>query len=221
VEVAGLEGALDRLASGEPWTIQILGEPGIGKSRLLLELSRRAEARGYLVLEGRAAEFELGLPFGVVGDALNDYAGALPQSVLSVLGEETVAELAALLPSLAVSASASAPPQLTSERYRTHYAIRALLERLAAQQPTVLMLDDLHWADDASVEVIGHLVRRFHGPLLGAFAFRRAPAALAAALDAAQRAGSASRLAPAPLTAAEAAALFERGVDAGTRATVY
>jgi predicted ATPase len=221
VEVAGLEGALDRLASGEPWTIQILGEPGIGKSRLLLELSRRAEARGYLVLEGRAAEFELGLPFGVVVDALNDYPGALPQSVLSVLGEETVAELAALLPSLAVSASASAPPQLTSERYRTHYAIRALLERLAAQQPTVLMLDDLHWADDASVEVIGHLVRRFHGPLLGAFAFRRAPAALAAALDAAQRAGSASRLAPAPLTAAEAAALFERGVDAGTRATVY
>jgi predicted ATPase len=85
-EVAELEGALDQLASGGRWTIQILGEPGIGKSRLLLELARRAEARGYLVLEGRAAEFERGLPFGVVVDSLNDYAGALPQSVLGALG---------------------------------------------------------------------------------------------------------------------------------------
>jgi predicted ATPase len=133
-EVAELEAALDQLASGGRWTIQIVGEPGIGKSRLLLELARRAEARGYLVLEGRAAEFERGLPFGVVVDSLNDYAGALPQSVVGALGEETVAELAALLPSLAAPAPASAAPRLGTERYRTHYAIRALLERLAARQ---------------------------------------------------------------------------------------
>jgi DNA-binding CsgD family transcriptional regulator len=220
-EVAELEAALDQLASGGRWTIQIVGEPGIGKSRLLLELARRAEARGYLVLEGRAAEFERGLPFGVVVDSLNDYAGALPQSVVGALGEETVAELAALLPSLAAPAPASAAPRLGTERYRTHYAIRALLERLAARQPTVLALDDLHWADDASIEVIGHLVRRFHGPLLGAFAFRRAPAGLGAALDAAQRAGSGSRLEPSSLSAEDAAALLPPGVDAATRAALY
>jgi DNA-binding CsgD family transcriptional regulator/tetratricopeptide (TPR) repeat protein len=220
-EVAELERALDRLASGEPWTIQVVGEPGIGKSRLLLELARRAEARDFLVLEGRAAESERGLPFGVVIDALNDYVGALPQSVLAVLGEETVAELSALLPSLAAPASAPVAPQLGTERYRTHYAIRALLERLAAQQPTVLALDDLHWADHASIEVIGHLVRRFNGPLLGAFAFRRAPAGLAAFLDAAQRAGSGSRLELVPLSAEEAAALFDSGIDAATRAALY
>src|SRR5206468_13008199 len=112
-------------------------------------------------------------------------------------------------------------PRLGTERYRTHYAIRALLECLAAQQPTVLALDDLHWADDASIEVIGHLVRRFHWPLLGAFAFRRAPAGLAAALDAAQRGGSGSRLHPSPLSADAAAALLPPGVDAATRAALY
>jgi AAA ATPase-like protein len=123
-EVAELEVALDRLAAGGRWTIQIVGEPGIGKSRLLLELARRAEARGYLVLDGRAAEFERGLPFGVVVDSLNDYAGALPQSVLGALGEETVTELAALLPSLAAPAPAPPAPRLATERYRTRVARR-------------------------------------------------------------------------------------------------
>jgi hypothetical protein len=148
-------------------------------------------------------------------------SGGLPQSVLALLGEETVAELAALLPSLAAPVSAPAGPRLGTERYRTHYAIRALLERLGAQEPTVLALDDLHWADDASIEVIGHLIRRFQGPLLGAFAFRRAPAGLAAFLDSAQRAGSASRLDLAPLSVEEAAALFESDVEGPTRAALY
>jgi predicted ATPase len=220
-EMAALERALDHLEAGRPWIVQILGEPGIGKSRLLFELGQRAEARGYLVLEGRAAEFERGVPFGVVVDALNDYAGALERPLLRSLGEDTVAELAALLPSLASLAPAPPAPRLGAERYRAHYAIRALLERLAARQPTVLALDDLHWADDASSEVIGHLVRRFRGPLLGAFAFRRRDAGLAAALDAAERAGFGTRLTPAPLSADEADALFDPRLDAATRAAVY
>ena len=74
-ELAELDGALDRLAAGEPWFVQIVGEPGIGKSRLLAELCRRGEDRGYLVLEGRAAEFERDIPFGLIVDALNDYLG--------------------------------------------------------------------------------------------------------------------------------------------------
>ena len=62
-ELAELDRGLDRLGAGKPWLVQIVGEPGIGKSRLLLELARRAKARGFLVLAGRAAEFEQDLPF--------------------------------------------------------------------------------------------------------------------------------------------------------------
>jgi DNA-binding CsgD family transcriptional regulator len=220
-ELTELERALDRLQSGKPWMVQVVGEPGIGKSRLLSELARRAEARGYLVLEGRAAEFERQVPFGVVVDALNDYTGALQRSQLRALGDETLAELAALFPSLAGLAPEPTAPRLQAERFRAHYAIRSLLERLASQQPVVLALDDLHWADDASIEVIGHLVRRFRGPFLGAFAFRQPTVRLAAELDAAERAGFGSRLVLAPLTAEEADALFDPRLDASTRAAVY
>ena len=72
-ELDELGAALDRLADGEPWMLQLAGEPGIGKSRLLAELRGRAVRRGYLVLDGRAAEFELDVPFGLILDALNDY----------------------------------------------------------------------------------------------------------------------------------------------------
>jgi predicted ATPase len=136
-EVAEPEAALDRLAAGGRWTIQIVGEPGIGKSRLLLELARRAEARGYLVLDGRAAEFERGLPFGVVVDSLNDYAGALPQSVLGALGEETVAELAALLPSLAAPAPAPAAPRCTTRAAATRSISRSSSTRPGHPRPAL------------------------------------------------------------------------------------
>jgi predicted ATPase len=76
-ELAELDQGLDRLGVGKPWFVQIVGEPGIGKSRLLLGLARRARARDYLVLAGRAAEFEQDLPFAVLRDACNDYLGSI------------------------------------------------------------------------------------------------------------------------------------------------
>ncbi len=85
----------------------------------------------------------------------------------------------------------------------------------------MLALDDLHWADEASVELIGHLVRRFEGPLLGAFAFRRPPARLAAALVAAERGGFGSGLTLKSLSADDAEALLDPELDLATRAMLY
>ena len=115
---------------GEPWFVQIVGEPGIGKSRLLGELCLRGEQRGYLVLEGRAAEFERDIPFGLIVDALNDYVGALEPAMLRALDEDTVQELASIFPSLPTPDGGSASGGRGAERYRLHYAIRSLLERL-------------------------------------------------------------------------------------------
>jgi DNA-binding CsgD family transcriptional regulator len=220
-EVRELERAVDRVLSGPPHVVEIVGESGIGKSRLLAELARRAAGRGYLVLEGRAAEFELDIPFGLVVDALNDYVGALEPSVIRALDEDSLAELASILPALSPVAPAKTRRRPEAERYRVHYAIRALLERLASRYPVLLSLDDAHWADPASLEVIAHLLRRFNGRLLTAIAFRHAPKRLEATLEGVARAGAGVRLDVRPLTQKEALELIDPALDDATRTMLF
>jgi len=142
-ELAVLRGALERARGGTAVALAVSGEPGIGKSRLLAELGALGEEAGCLVLSGRAGEFERCEPFGVFRDALDDYVGGLEGRLLRRLGAEALGELAACLPAL--SALGHEPPSaLESERYRTHRALRALLEALAVERPLVLLLDDLH-----------------------------------------------------------------------------
>lgn len=72
-ELSSLERILDELDRGCPGVIEVAGEPGIGKTRLLAEVAARAGARGHLVLSGAASEFENDLPFSVFVDALDEY----------------------------------------------------------------------------------------------------------------------------------------------------
>jgi DNA-binding NarL/FixJ family response regulator len=220
-EIAALELALDRLGAGIPWSVQIVGEPGIGKSRLLAELGQHAQARGYLVLRGRAAEFELDVPFGVLLAAFNDYLGSLDPAFMQSLGAETLGELAAIFPSLTASVDSLPAPRLQAERYRVHYAIQSVLERLAERRPIVVILDDVQWADAASVEMISHAIRRFRGPVLGAFAFRYPPTGLAGPFDAVARDGIGGRLELAPLTEEEAQSLMDPALDPELRHALY
>jgi DNA-binding CsgD family transcriptional regulator len=220
-ELGEIERALDLAASGTAWALALCGEAGIGKSHLLAQARRRADERGFLVLDGRAAEFEQDMPFGVIVDALNDYVGSLGPAVWRGLDAETLGELASILPALSGLASERAVAAPARQRYRAHYAVRGLLERLAKSQPVLLALDDVHWADAASVEVLAHILRRFRGPLLVAVAFRRSPGRLVAALQASVRAGVGSRLELPPLSSEDAGALLGPELDAATREAVY
>ena len=75
-ELGSLDQVLAELDRGRSGAIEVVGEPGIGKTRLLAELVARAEARGHLVLAGSAAELERDLPFSVFVDALDEYVEA-------------------------------------------------------------------------------------------------------------------------------------------------
>lgn len=209
-EMALLDRLIAEVAAGRTAAVVLVGEPGIGKTRLLTELIARTDAGGWLVLSGSATELEQDLPLSVFVDALDDYLRGLAPGRLSPLGGEVLTELAQLFPSLPPPAGAA---QLTPqhERYRAHSAVRALLEQLARRTPLALVLDDFHWADSASVELLGALLRRPPAaPVLMALAVRahQMPERLSLALAAAQRAGAARLLKVEALSAADTRALL-------------
>jgi predicted ATPase len=192
-ELGSLEEALARFQRHGFTALEISGEPGIGKTRLLAELARAADQRGHLVLAGAASELEADLPFWAFVDALDEYVHGLPPHRLDELGEEARSGLAHVLPSLAPGPSAATQ----AERHRVHGAVRALLELLADRTPLVLVLDDLHWADSGSLELLGALLRRPpSASVLVALAVRprQMPPLLAAALERARPGGALDRL---------------------------
>ena len=120
------------------------------------------------------------------------------------VGPDAVGELADVLPSLRARAGR---PQasVADERYRAHRAVRKLLELLAAERPLVLVLDDLHWSDGASIELLAALLRREpEAPVLLALAFR--PGRRPRGCRPRSRAPSVRRIELAQLSEAEAAA---------------
>ncbi|MGH7357401.1 MAG: helix-turn-helix transcriptional regulator [Candidatus Rokuibacteriota bacterium] len=125
-----------------------------------------------------------------------------------------------MLPGLGVSASLA--PR--AERFRLHYAVGALLGELASRRPLVLVLDDLHWADDASLELIAHLLRhRPDGRVLLALVYRpeRAPRALVSAVTRAERDGALERLDLGPLSNRESDELLGRELDTRIRRDLH
>src|SRR5512133_2986359 len=225
-EIESLEQALDELNEldrGPPAVIEIVGEPGIGKTRLLSELAARAELRGYLVLAGSASELERDLPFSVFVHALDEFVESLDGNQFSTLEEDVRAELANVFPSLSALADGRAVA-LQHERYRSHRAVRALLERLALTRPLVLVLDDFHWADPASVELLGALLRRQPAAaVLTAVALRprQTPERLAAPLERAHRSAAVTRVDLGALTLDEARQLLGERFDAARIAVLY
>jgi DNA-binding CsgD family transcriptional regulator len=217
------DNALAELDGGRSAALALVGEPGIGKTRLLAELAARADERGQLVLYGSASELERDLPFWVFVDALDEYVQGLEPRRLEALDDDVRVELAHVLPSLSRFAAAGGAA-FQHERYRSHRAVRALLERLTATTPLVLVLDDLHWADPASVELLGALLRRppAAAVLVGlAVRPRQAPERVAAALERAHRAGTLRRVEVGALTRGEARELLGEAVDRAAATALY
>ncbi len=159
-ELGSFDQVLGEVDQGIPSAIALIGEPGIGKTRFLAEFARSADQNGRLVLAGSASELERDLPFSVFVDALDEYLrGTRVPIAWPSLDEDVRTELSHVFPSLSALGTASGVA-LQHERYRSHRAVRALLEELAKTRSLVLVLDDFHWADSASVELLGALLRR-------------------------------------------------------------
>ena len=212
---------LEETREGSPRFVFITGEPGIGKTRLLAELLRQSDERGCLALRGSAAEFERTLPFGPFVDALDNYLESLDPRTFDRLAEADLGELAGVFPALSALGAGAGYPITAAERFRAYHAVRRLIERLAAIHPVVLTLDDLHWADGASLELAAYLLRHPpQGPVMVAASFRtgQVERALLDAIDRASGEGHVVRtLALLPLTPAAAGALLESVAEPARR----
>ena len=222
-ELASFDTLIAELDGGNPAAVALTGEPGIGKTRLLAELAARADGQGHLVLAGSASELERDLPFWVFVDALDEYLRGLAPHRLESLDGDVRTELTTVFPSLSrLATGREVAPQ--HERYRSHRAVRELLELLATTQPLVLVLDDLHWADSASVELLGSLLHRPPaGPVLLALAMRpsRTRERLSTPIERACREETLTLSALVPLSRVEADEFLGEAMERNQAGTLY
>lgn len=222
-ELAELGLLLDGLRKGDNGAVYVTGEPGIGKTSLIAELLVRADERGYRTLSGRAAEFESDLPFAVFVDALERPLASLEHEGLGLSGEE-IGLLASVFPSLAPSSARQRAVASADERHHLLRTLRSLLGSLADERPVVLALDDLHWADAASVDLVCHLLHRgLEGPVLLVLASRPAQSEsrLLTALEEAERHDIGRRLELRPLSVAETEELLGDELEPALRDALY
>jgi DNA-binding SARP family transcriptional activator len=147
---------------GRGGIVLIEGEVGIGKSRLAHELLRWAQAEGGTVLRGRGYD-PAGTPYGPVAEALR---GALAAPGLGGTDPEWLTEVTRLLPELRrrfPGLPEPPPPADPAQRWRLFEGIGQVVLTLAAERPTVLLIDDLQWCDSETCALLHFLVRCIEG----------------------------------------------------------
>jgi predicted ATPase/DNA-binding CsgD family transcriptional regulator len=169
-EVSYLENALTAVQNGAGRCLLVSGEAGIGKSRLIVEIRTTAGERNVTTLTGRCFEQDRSYPYAPLIDMLRPFFSRRPRSdLLDALGPLAV-ELVRLLPELEPQVPASngiAPVEPDIQKRRLFEALTSLFLRQAESGPLLLIVEDLHWSDQASLEFLLYLVRRIaESPIL-------------------------------------------------------
>ncbi len=164
-ELQHLRGAVFDLREGVGGVVILAGEAGIGKTRLLEELSRAARQEGVLVATGRAHEGDFEPPLAPWLEALRGLVFEIPPAeLLQDVGLQAMV-LGPFLPDLLLrlGAPATAPGYPEPERFVLFEAITRLLVNVSKQRPLLLCLEDLHWADEASLKLLEFVNRNTSG----------------------------------------------------------
>jgi ABC-type oligopeptide transport system substrate-binding subunit/class 3 adenylate cyclase len=189
-ELTVLERALEGLAEGRGVIVSLMGEPGIGKSRLLWEVRSRYRDRVRFV-EGRAVSYAQSFPFNPIRDLLREWLGATVTTPEARVRLDLKAELGELFgkqadhvyPFLATllglsldSEAAERLRELNREsiQHQSFEVFAELARRLSEERPLCLVFEDLHWADESSIELIEALLPAVESASLGLFLLHRA-----------------------------------------------
>lgn len=161
-ELGGLKSALESMLSGRGQVMLVAGEPGIGKTRIAEELLVYARLRGCLTLIGHCYEQELNVPYLPFSEALRSIIRPPLDERISALIRAHGPELVKLVPELAQripNLTPSPPLGPEQERLRLYEVVIAFFVAFAQTQPIILLLDDIHWADAATLALLRHLAR--------------------------------------------------------------
>ncbi len=197
---------LDTVALNKPAgarALTISGEMGVGKTRLLAEIHKEASRRGFYMLEGCAYESGRMFPYfpfietlrpvlrsssleqlyWYLGLDVDGQAGSPndESESISLTGMPMVTALARLFPDLPKKLGVTVVPEVLSpeqEKFRLFDTIATLLERIAVEQPLVLSIDNLQWADSASLELTLYLTIRLHNSQIALVGVTRPPVGL-------------------------------------------
>jgi predicted ATPase len=167
-ELQVLEAARRRAADAEPAVVLVGGEAGVGKTRLVAELTARCAADGTRVLAGGCVPVGGdGLPFAPIMEALRPLPEELGTDTVREFAGPSWRELARLLPALG---EPEGGPAGQVAQARLFELVLGLLVRLSQQTPVTLLVEDLHWADQSTHDLLAFLVRnlrRERGPAGG------------------------------------------------------
>jgi class 3 adenylate cyclase/tetratricopeptide (TPR) repeat protein len=172
--LAGRARELDLLASvwdravqdGRPHLVTILGPAGIGKTRIAREAAARAERAGGRAIWGRSLPYEEQTPYRAAGQIVRNVAGIFENDRVDVARSKLATAVEGLFPapeateatrylSLLLGLGLDAPPD---QAIHLLFTMRMLVEHLAQREPVLLVFEDVHWADDALLDLIDYLV---------------------------------------------------------------
>ena len=156
-ELRELTSCLEEARNGQPQLVLLQGEAGIGKSRLLHALLDRCRAAGDRVLIGHAVDVgRTALPFVPIAEVIRQLTGQVEEPALSQLLGRGRRELAWLVPALG-TASDLDEHEGRDRRQRLFSAVVDLVDRLRSDAPLVLAIEDIHWADEATLDLLRYL----------------------------------------------------------------
>ena len=160
--LAAVHNVLSRTAAGEGRAVVITGEAGIGKSRLLREAAARARDAGFVVLEGACFEADRGTPYAPLLDLVRAFAKGSSPAVAAHTFAPAASALVAAFPELQSMFPDHGPivahdPQ--QSRRQLFHAIESSLLELGRTQPVLVSIEDAHWADDATLDLLSYLAR--------------------------------------------------------------
>ena len=161
-EIDAVRTVLDRARAGAGQVALIVGEAGVGKSRLLRAMVEQARQAGFFTMRGSSFESDSSIPYAPLLDMVRLFAESASPALVGHVLAPAASELVALFPELQPLLPETTPSPTSdpdADKRRLFHALARTITLLSHTQPVFIAVEDVHWCDDATLDLIFHLAR--------------------------------------------------------------